>query len=250
MFTPTPVMLTRVTPVVAPEDVVMTAGNESSEQIHVAVFEPRRLIRESISVWLSAACDDVDVAIATDSVRIVAEHCETDAIDVILTGIDVQRPRMVKEAAALAARYPTVRVVAMTSHVPPASDAATHNAFDVIVPNGTGALNLLRVLREEAAHHGIDSPVVEVDPSHPLTQRETEVLALVGQGSTTHDISSQLGISRSTVASHKERIFSKLQANNQAHAVARAVSLGLITTTFDEEEASVQMRSGIPRRAS
>lgn len=60
----------------------------------------------------------------------------------------------------------------------------------------------------------------------PLTDRELEVLALVGQGYTNKAIGAQLGISDRTVQGHLARIFTKLQAESRTEAVMRAVSLG------------------------
>ena len=62
----------------------------------------------------------------------------------------------------------------------------------------------------------------------PLTEREIEVLVLVGKGMTNKAIAVQLGISDRTVQNHLANIFSKLQAESRTEAVMRAVSLGLI----------------------
>jgi DNA-binding NarL/FixJ family response regulator len=62
-----------------------------------------------------------------------------------------------------------------------------------------------------------------------LTGRELEVLRLIGAGRTTREISGALGVSRRTVENHKRRIFAKLDVQSQAHAVASAARLGLLT---------------------
>jgi DNA-binding CsgD family transcriptional regulator len=62
-----------------------------------------------------------------------------------------------------------------------------------------------------------------------LTGREIEVLRLIGAGRTTREISIVLGVSRRTVENHKRRIFAKLNVQSQAHAVASAARLGLLT---------------------
>ena len=64
-----------------------------------------------------------------------------------------------------------------------------------------------------------------------LTGRELEVLRLIGAGRTTREISGALGVSRRTVENHKRRIFAKLDVQSQAHAVASAARLGLLTLT-------------------
>ncbi|CAN5352006.1 LuxR C-terminal-related transcriptional regulator [soil metagenome] len=52
-----------------------------------------------------------------------------------------------------------------------------------------------------------------------LTPRESEVLALMAEGATNHDISDRLVISGDTVKSHVKHILRKLSAQNRAQAV-------------------------------
>ena len=65
------------------------------------------------------------------------------------------------------------------------------------------------------------SPAIE-----ELTDREMEVLQLVGKGYTNKAIGVQLSISDRTVQGHLAHIFGKLQAASRTEAVMRAVSLG------------------------
>ncbi|MFQ5401303.1 MAG: response regulator [Anaerolineae bacterium] len=68
----------------------------------------------------------------------------------------------------------------------------------------------------------------------PLTDRETEVLALAGKGYTNKAIGVQLGISDRTVQGHLAKCYNKLQASSRTEAVMRAVSLGLITVDSEQ----------------
>lgn len=61
-----------------------------------------------------------------------------------------------------------------------------------------------------------------------LTRRETEILTLISAGVSRKSIAQQLGISPKTVGSHVERAAAKLGASTQAHAVTKALRLGLL----------------------
>jgi DNA-binding NarL/FixJ family response regulator len=63
----------------------------------------------------------------------------------------------------------------------------------------------------------------------PLTQREREVLELLGQGLTNRQIAERLRISEHTAKFHVSAIFGKLDAGSRAEAVARGIRRGLIT---------------------
>jgi DNA-binding NarL/FixJ family response regulator len=58
----------------------------------------------------------------------------------------------------------------------------------------------------------------------PLTQRETEILALIAQGLTNREIAGRLVLSAKTVEHHVGQILSKLGARSRAEAAAYAAS--------------------------
>jgi LuxR family maltose regulon positive regulatory protein len=64
----------------------------------------------------------------------------------------------------------------------------------------------------------------------PLSARESAILKLIAQGHSNKEIARNLAIAPETVKSHVKRIFIKLGAEKRAQAVARAQSLGLVTT--------------------
>jgi LuxR family maltose regulon positive regulatory protein len=64
----------------------------------------------------------------------------------------------------------------------------------------------------------------------PLSAREGTILKLIGQGLSNKEIARNLAIAPETVKSHVKHIFTKLGAEKRAQAVARAQSLGLVTT--------------------
>jgi DNA-binding NarL/FixJ family response regulator len=61
-----------------------------------------------------------------------------------------------------------------------------------------------------------------------LTDREREVLALVGEGLSNDDIAEGLSMSRATVKTHLSRIMGKLSAHDRAQLVVLAYETGLV----------------------
>ena len=61
-----------------------------------------------------------------------------------------------------------------------------------------------------------------------LSERELEVLRLIAQGATNHEIAERLVITVGTVKSHINHILGKLDSHNRTEAVARARGLGLL----------------------
>jgi LuxR family transcriptional regulator, maltose regulon positive regulatory protein len=62
----------------------------------------------------------------------------------------------------------------------------------------------------------------------PLSQRELDVLRLIAEGLSNHEIADRLFLALDTVKGHNRRIYDKLQVQRRTEAVARARELGLL----------------------
>ena len=71
--------------------------------------------------------------------------------------------------------------------------------------------------------------VSEENLLNALTQREEEVLELLTQGITYKGVASKLFISETTVKTHVNNIFQKLQVNDRTQAVLYAINNGFLT---------------------
>ena len=74
------------------------------------------------------------------------------------------------------------------------------------------------------------NPSPESGPTVSLSAREGAILKLIAQGLSNKEIARDLVIAPETVKSHIKHIFTKLRTEKRAQAVARAQSLGLVTT--------------------
>lgn len=66
-------------------------------------------------------------------------------------------------------------------------------------------------------HHLIKTAMTADPPVH-LSERECEIMMLIAEGKTNPEIASDLYLSRSTVATHIERILRKIDASNRVQA--------------------------------
>jgi two-component system invasion response regulator UvrY len=64
-----------------------------------------------------------------------------------------------------------------------------------------------------------------------LTDRELEIMRMVGQGLSIQDISDRLFISPKTVSAHRSKIFKKLGVHSDVELTHLSISLGMIETT-------------------
>jgi DNA-binding NarL/FixJ family response regulator len=111
-------------------------------------------------------------------------------------------------------------------------DTSPREAIDALVSVANGASVLgpaaaSVILEQWRRLRGPVSPATS--PRSALTAREHDVLVAMADGLAAKAIANRLGVAVKTVEAHKVRIFGKLGVHTQPHAVALAISHGLIT---------------------
>ena len=164
--------------------------------------------------------------------------------DVVL--MDLRMPVMDGvEATRLITSSTTAKVLALTTF-----DADEHVA-DVIRAGAVGYLlkdvtsdGLLDAVRRAASGEPVMAPAVLARPDGALlresagcpstapgfadlTERELEILALIGAGRSNSEIADELVISMATVKTHVRHVFAKLNLRDRAQAVVAARDAGL-----------------------
>ncbi len=61
-----------------------------------------------------------------------------------------------------------------------------------------------------------------------LTERETEVLGLIGKGMTNKEIAKKLFLSEKTVKNHLNNIFKKIEVADRTNAALYAIKNGIV----------------------
>lgn len=194
------------------------------------IHEERQLIRTGLAGLLG---DDPRIAVVGATAtwpELVERSIELrpDAVVVGLGGGDAIHDAIRHVTMAV----PGVRVVALHAGTdaagPPRAGAPLVHS---LVPYRAGTASIVAgVLGEPVLV--LDEPELVERPAMPvrgrLTPRELEVLRCLSQGTTAAECAAVLDVSRKTVDAHKQRIFAKLHVQNQAHAVALALRLGLL----------------------
>ncbi|ADI12400.1 two component system response regulator [Streptomyces bingchenggensis BCW-1] len=217
-----------------------------SSLIRVVLADDQVLVRAGFRALLDAQPDIEVVGEAADGERAVAQVCEVRP-DVVL--MDIRMPqldglaatRRITEDPALA----EVKVVMLTTF------ELDEYVFEAIRSGASGFLvkdtepeELLRAVRAVVAGDALLSPGVtrrliaefaarskEPAPAAvlaELTEREREVMALVGIGLSNEEIARRLVVSPLTAKTHVSRTMIKLGARDRAQLVVLAYESGLV----------------------
>ena len=213
--------------------------------IRVVLVDDQSMIRTGLRMVLAAEPDIEVVGEAADGasgVRVVTE-LEPDVVllDVRMPGTDgLEAARRI-----LAAGLPT-RVVVLTTfdedeYVTAALRAGVSGFLLKVAPPE----DLVAAVRTVASGQGLLDPAVTLrvirsfaaapspDPARAgalaqLTERETDVLALVAAGLSNAEIAARLYLGEATVKTHVSRVLLKLGLRDRVQAVAFAYESGLV----------------------
>jgi DNA-binding NarL/FixJ family response regulator len=102
-------------------------------------------------------------------------------------------------------------------------------AIKVALSGGGNVLSprVIQNLFESMDENASDESKSHRRPASSLTQRETDILALLAEGRSNRDISRALYLSEKTVKAHLAAIFRKLGVTNRTQAAMAAVSMGI-----------------------
>ncbi|GHH94054.1 response regulator [Streptomyces capillispiralis] len=220
--------------------------------IRVVLADDQTVVRAGFRALLDLTDDLVVVAEAADGAQAV-ELARTTRPDVVLMDIRMPRTDGLEATRRIVAdpALDAVRVLVLTTY------EADEYVFESLRAGAAGFLlkdidpdDLRAAIRTVAAGRSLLAPAVTRrvieeftrlrapgararQRLDPLTDREREVLALVGRGLSNDEIGSRLIMSPLTAKTHVSRVMTKLGARDRAQLVVAAYETGLVRAGED-----------------
>jgi DNA-binding NarL/FixJ family response regulator len=211
----------------------------------VVIAEDYRILREGLRSLLKSRGDIDVVGEAGDGMEAI--RCvETMHPDLLL--LDLSMPKMsgISVIKDLKARYPETKILALTIHESEDYILETfHSGLDGYCLKEASHSELLLAIDTVLGGKTYLSPGISdkvlvgfleerkslkpVSSWDTVTQREREILKMVGEGYKNRDIANYLCISVKTVEKHRSNIMRKLDVHTASGLTAIAIEKGLVT---------------------
>ena len=220
--------------------------------IRLMLVDDHQVIRTGLKSFLQTQPDLEVVAEASNGREAIMLALETRPDIVIM---DISMPEMdgLEATRQLKEKWPQVTVLALTVHEDKfyfmkmleagasgylTKQAASDELVQAIHTVAKGHIYLQPALARwllEDYQHLIESPSRDKPEEEVavglevLSDREREVLEMVGQGLSNYEIGEKLDLSHKTIARHRERIMNKLNMHSRTELVKFAIRTGLIS---------------------
>ena len=201
--------------------------------IRILTVDDHPLLRKGIAALVNTEPDLKLVAEASNGKEAI-DAFRTHRPDVTL--MDLQMPDVdgLEAIKVIRSEFPDARVIVLTTY---SGDMQVLGALKAgargYILKGHVHKELLHAIR--AVHAGqkrippeIAAELADHATDDALTEREIDVLRLIGAGNSNKQIADQLSIGEATVKSHVTNILSKLGANDRAHSVTIGLKRGII----------------------
>jgi DNA-binding NarL/FixJ family response regulator len=207
--------------------------------IRVVVADDHPIVRSGIVGLLSSADDIEVVGEAGNGAEAVALATQLSP-DVVLMDLRMPGVGGAEATAQIVAARPEVRVVILTTYesdenILTAIEAGASGYLLKAAPQDEILAGLRSVARGEVALAPSIAALLVKRMREPapvsLSDRETQVLALVAEGNSNRAIATALFVSEATVKTHLIHVFEKLEVKDRTRAVTRAMELGLLPTS-------------------
>ena len=213
-----------------------------SEKIRIVIVDDHPLFRQGVRFFLESM-PDLELLGELGNGVDVFPFLDQKRVDLVL--MDLQIPGMdgVEVTRCLKGKWPDIKVLILTSfgswdkvYAALKSGAAGYILKDAepeelvaaIKAVAAGGSYLGAQVAAELTNRLEENQHLKSDLPEPLTEREMEVLKLLGQGMGNRKIAKHLVVSEKTVKTHMANILQKLQVSSRTQAVLYAIRRQLI----------------------
>lgn len=197
----------------------------------ILIVDDHPIVREGIRALLSSAIPNIRILEATDGNEAM-QQVKSNKVDIVIVDLEIPGIDGFQLIATIAQRPFAPRIIVYTMHEEPWTIARLQQSkVNAIVLKGDNPKEIITAVESVKARLPYYSQRYAqlIEQNEPaLTSREVEVLLLLSQGYSSHQISDNLFVSENTIEYHRKQILRRLDARNNVHAITIAIQKGII----------------------
>src|SRR6056297_1307281 len=216
-----------------------------NEKIKLLIVDDHPFFRQGISLFLEDR-DEIELKSEADNGKIALDTLKQDSnFDVVL--MDIKMPEMdgIETTNEIKDNYPELKVLVLTSF------NSWDKVYEALKAGADGyvmkdskpdeLIAAIKAVYTGGVYYGAEvaeqllkrvnqksSETEKEELIEPLTDRELEVLALLGRGLSNQEIADELVVSIKTVKTHVSNILAKLEVDSKTQAAVFAIKKGII----------------------
>lgn len=201
--------------------------------IAVMIVDDHPVVRIGMKAIINQQKDMAVVAEAKDGPAAVALYKDQQP-DVVLMDLRLPGKSGIEATAAILSGFPKARVLIVSNYdgdedIYQAMRAgASGYLFKSIMEDEI--LNAIRIVHSGRQYlpRNVTLRLDERDQATQLTQREKDILSMLGKGFSYKELANFLGLSTETVRTHVKNLFRKLNVSDRAEALREAIHRGFL----------------------
>lgn len=214
---------------------------EPRKKVKILIADDHPVVREGLASMLSRE-ENLEVVGEAENGAEAIEKAGRLVPDIILMDLRMPQVDGVEAISRIKSNYPEIKFIILTTY---SNDEYIFKGIEAgaraYLLKDSPRDELFRAIEAVSRGESLIEPSVagkvldrlaelsrHSSPKAELSDRELEVLELIARGTSNKLIASTLSISESTVKTHIQSIFQKLDANDRTEAVTKAISRGII----------------------
>ncbi len=196
--------------------------------IRVVLVDDYAVVLECFPPFMATLADDIAVVGVAGSGAAALDVIADLRPDIVLLGLTLPDVSGLEVAQQVLETQPAVKIVAFTRHDDPATVQRLQRlGLSGCIAKRTTSTQIVAAIRAVVSGYDVWPPRRERS-AVVLTDRQTEVLALLGAGQHNADIAAALNIEQRTVEYHVHNLFLKLDVHTRVEVVLKAEEQGLL----------------------
>jgi len=197
------------------------------DKIKIAIIDDHLIFLEGLKLILQ---NEFDIQYASNNPKDLLSKLESLDIDLLITDVSMPEISGIELVKIVKTKFPKLKILVMSTY----KNMFCKKEIDAYLMKDSDSEILIDTIKSVVLENKkiFSEDLDETDgfdfSKSLVSKREREIIKLISEEYNSEEIAEKLFISKHTIEAHRKNIFMKLQVNNIAGLIKKAISLGII----------------------